>query len=383
MKILHHTSTWLPLTQTWIYTQIKYLPEDFEAQVACIKTENPDQFGNVSAIYSLKERCSKTEYFTRRLIFNATGLKQRADWLKTPLDIFKPDLVHSHFGPAGWRALPAIKNDLPHVVTFYGQDLSMLPQTQPRWRLRYKEMFAGVSGVLCEGEHMASCIASLGCNRERIHVQRLGVRLDVIEYRPRVWDGSEPLRVLLAGTFTEKKGLPYALAALARLNKDLRVEITIIGDVGKYKKDPMEKRKMIRVISDGGIKTRVNFLGYQPHAVLFEQAYKHHIFLSPSVTAASGDTEGGAPVTIIEMAATGMPVVSTKHCDIPGVIIDGHTGLLAKERDVDGLYERLRWLASNPEKWLPMLNKGRAHVEKEFDACKQGRMLADIYNKLA
>ena len=246
MKILHHTTTWLPLTQTWLHTQLKYLPKGFDTQVACLKTENLDQFGDVSALYSLREKCSTAEYLARRLLFNTTGLGRRADWLKIPLREFKPDLVHSHFGPAGWRALPGIKNDLPHVVTFYGQDLSMLPQTRPRWRSRYKEMFAGVAGVLCEGEHMASSIASLGCDRAIIHVQRLGVRLDRIEYRPRSWDGREPLRVLLAGTFTEKKGFRYALAALARLNQDLAVEITIIGDARKHKADQAEKRKIIQ-----------------------------------------------------------------------------------------------------------------------------------------
>ncbi|MFH1976752.1 MAG: glycosyltransferase [Pseudomonadota bacterium] len=381
MKILHNASIWLPLTQTWMYTQLKYLPKGFDTQVACLKTENLDQFGDICAIHSLQARCSKIEYFVRRVLLNA-GLRRGVGWLKMPLYEFKPDLVHSHFGPVGWRALPEIQNGMPHVVTFYGYDLSRLPQTNPWWRTRYKELFTKVSGVLCEGEHMAMCIESLGCDPAKIHIQRLGIRIDRIAYRPRIWDGKEPLRVLLAGTFTEKKGLPYALVALARLNKDLPVEVTIIGDAGKYKADQAEKRKMIQAIKDGGIEAKVNFLGYQHHVVLFEQAHKHHIFLSPSVTAASGDTEGGAPVTIIEMAATGMPVVSTKHCDIPGVILDGQTGLLAEERNVDELYDRLRWLVSNPEKWRTMLDKGRAHTEADFDAHKQGKKLGEIYSQL-
>ncbi len=70
-------------------------------------------------------------------------------------------------------------------------------------------------------------------------------------------------------------------------------------------------------------------MGYQPHSTLFAEAYRHHIFLSPSVTASTGDTEGGAPVSLIEMAATGMLIVSTTHCDIPEVIKHGVTGLLA------------------------------------------------------
>jgi len=94
----------------------------------------------------------------------------------------------------------------------------------------------------------------------------------------------------------------------------------------------------------------VRMLGYQSYKMLFEEVYMHHIFLSPSVTAKDGDAEGGAPVTIIEMAASEIPIISTKHCDIPGVILDGKTGLLAEKRDVDGLYERLLWLVSNAEK---------------------------------
>jgi colanic acid/amylovoran biosynthesis glycosyltransferase len=87
-------------------------------------------------------------------------------------------------------------------------------------------------------------------------------------------------------------------------------------------------------------------------------------------------------MTIIEMAATGMPVVSTKHCDIPGVILDGQTGLLAEERDIEGLYERLKWLAENSEKWQDMLDLSRKHLERNFDAKKQGSKLAEKYREI-
>lgn len=120
-------------------------------------------------------------------------------------------------------------------------------------------------------------------------------------------------------------------------------------------------------------------LGYQPYSVLFDEAYKHHLFISPSVTAADGDTEGGAPVTIIEMAATGMPIVSTTHCDIPEVVLHGKTGLLAPERDVEALCECLRWFVRNSEYWHQMLEAGRSHIEEEYDIRKQVQKLRNIY----
>ncbi len=382
MKILHNASSWLPLTQTWMYTQLKYLPEGFEAQVACLTTQNLEQFGDVDAIYCLKDRASPLDFLVRR-VFRKTRLRRGLGWLKKPLKELNPDIIHSHFGYIGWKVLPEIKNGTPHVVTFYGADLSLLPEADPRWKDRYKELFAKVSGVFCEGEHMAACIQELGCVQDKIHVQRLGIRLDRIPFKPRTWNGTGPLCVLLAGTFTDKKGFPYAVAALSMLAKDVDLDVTVIGDARAKEADQVEKGKILQAIEEGGLGDKITLLGYQPYSILFDEAYKHHIFLSPSVTAESGDTEGGAPVTLIEMAATGMPVVSTKHCDIPGVILDGQTGMLADERDVEGLYERLLWLAESPEKWREMLDKGRKHLETNFDARKQGRKLAEKYAQVA
>lgn len=39
--------------------------------------------------------------------------------------------------------------------------------------------------------------------------------------------------------------------------------------------------------------------------------------LLPSVTIKNNDKEGGAPVAILEAQATGLPVVSSYHADIP------------------------------------------------------------------
>ena len=382
MKILHNASSWLPLTQTWMYTQLKYLPKGFEVQVACQTKQNIDQFGDVGAIYCLADRISGFGWFVRRLARKAK-LRRELGWLKKPLQEFKPDVVHSHFGNVGWAVLPEIMNGTPHIVTFYGYDLSLLPRMDQRWKQRYQELFSKVAGVLCEGEHMAACIQELGCNPDKIYVQRLGIRLDRILCKPRNFDGKETLRVLLAGTFTEKKGMPYALAALGRLSKEIELEVTVIGDARQNGTDCFEKEKILQAIEQGGLGGKISLLGYQSHARLFQEAYKHHIFLSPSVTAESGDTEGGAPVTIIEMAATGMPIVSTIHCDIPNVIIDGATGLLAKERDVSGLYDRMRWLVDNPLEWLEMIIKCRNYLEENFHAQKQGKKLANIYQEIS
>jgi colanic acid/amylovoran biosynthesis glycosyltransferase len=213
-------------------------------------------------------------------------------------------------------------------------------------------------------------------------VHHLGAEVDRIRFQPRTWLAG-PLRVLLAGSFREKKGFPDALEALGRLSRDLTdLEITIIGDADTDPRSQPEKARILSKLKEHDLASRVRLLGYQPHSVLFEESYKHHIFLSPSMTAQDGDTEGGAPVTLIEMAATGMPIVSTRHCDIPAVILHGKTGRLAPEKDVEALLEQLRWLVANRPLWEEMAKAGRSHVESEFDVVKQAGKLRDLYRSL-
>ena len=230
---------------------------------------------------------------------------------------------------------------------------------------------------------MARQVVELGCPPEKMQVHHLGVDLDQLSYRPRTWTPPEPLKVLIAATFREKKGIPYAIEALGGFADAHPVEVTLIGDAATKPGDAEEKARILQLIEKYQLGDYVRLLGFQSHEVMINEAYQHHLFLSPSVTASSGDCEGGAPVSIIEMAATGMPIVSTKHCDIPEVVLDGETGFLAEERDVEGLVKHLQWWVSNPTEWRRVLDRGRRHVEKEYNCRVQGERLAATYDNLS
>ena len=230
---------------------------------------------------------------------------------------------------------------------------------------------------------MAQSLIKMGCPENKVSIQRLGVEVNQLAYKPRTYYPDDSLRILIASSFREKKGIPYALEAIGILKeKHPKLNVTIIGDSNGTKAGEQEKKKIFDIINKYKLQPYIRLLGYQPHSVLLREAYDHHIFLTPSVTASDGDTEGGAPVTIIEMLATGMPVVSTTHCDIPQIITHGETGLLAEERDVEGLVENLQWLLNNYEKWARMTGKGRQHIETNFDASIQASRLVDLYRRV-
>jgi colanic acid/amylovoran biosynthesis glycosyltransferase len=268
-------------------------------------------------------------------------------------------------------------------VSFYGFDATYLPAADPRWHRRYRELFNTAAVVLAEGPVMAETIASLGCPATKIRVHHLGVTLDELPFRTRRWSEGEPMRVLLVGSFREKKGLPYALEALAALAIERDLAVTVIGDADHTSRAQAEKQRIVALANHPALRGRVRLLGYQSHARVIAEAYAHHIFLAPSVVAHDGDAEGGAPVTLIELAATGMPVVASRHCDIPAILKEGESGLLCPERDVDSLVAALRRLAADPQKWEPMAKAARRHIEVEFDAATQGSRLADLYGQVA
>jgi colanic acid/amylovoran biosynthesis glycosyltransferase len=272
--------------------------------------------------------------------------------------------------------------EIKHVVTFYGYDVNRLPAVFPKWKARYRALFRLANLFLCEGTHMAQCLIELGCPADKVKVQHLGVEIDKIVFAPRSRAPESPLRVLIAASFREKKGIPCALQALAKVRPEVPVEVTIIGDATSHPKDQREKAKILATVAETRLNDCTRFLGYQPHDVLWQEALSHHVFLQPSLTASDGDTEGGAPVTLIEMAASGMPIVSTRHCDIPGIVLNGETGLLAEERNANELAAHIVWLARHPGYWPGMLEKGRDRAAREFNCVLQGRKLSQLYRGL-
>ncbi|MCZ6836563.1 MAG: glycosyltransferase, partial [Planctomycetota bacterium] len=261
LTVLHSIAgAWLEPTQTWLYEQVRALPQDIENQIVCTHTSNLDQFpmDNLHA--------DSDQSISRRLwerVQKKLG-RQRASHLsfKVAKDT-EAKILHSHFGYTAWRNLElARKANLRHVVTFYGLDVNYLPKHG--WLPRYQELFAEIDLVLCEGPHMAKCIVDLGCDPQKVLVHHLGVNLERIPFQPCAWDPRVPLKCLIAASFREKKGIPYALEALGRIGEDFPIEVTIIGDASKSKASKSEKQKILETISKWDLYSRVRLLGYQP-----------------------------------------------------------------------------------------------------------------------
>lgn len=284
-------------------------------------------------------------------------------------------LLHAHFGYEACRLLATKQaTGLPLLTTFYGADATEYPR-YPQWRERYRRLFAAGEFFLAEGGAMAQKLVDIGCPQDKVRVWRLGVDVERIEFVAR--SGGERVRLLICAGFKEKKGIPYALRALASalVQKPFPYALTLIGDG--------EDRSLIEALVDElDLRSCTIFKGMMPYEQVLAELPRHDILLQTSVTAQNGDGEGGAPVILLDAQAAGMPVVATTHGDIPEYVRDGESGLLAEERDVQGLAECIAALAGHPERWEMMGRVGRSHVETRYAAGRQVEVLERIYDEL-
>ncbi len=285
-------------------------------------------------------------------------------------------LLHAHFGPNGFMALPLKKRlRLPLITTFYGYDASELGRSEV-WRDRYKKLFAEGDIFLAEGECMRSKLISLGCPENKVRIQPIAIPIHRIPFKARGPKTGGRIVFIFSGRFVEKKGMLYALEALKAVReKRSDFELNIIGD-GPLRP---EIEAFIKTHSMENYVRFLGFLDYQNYLVAMAHA---DIFVQPSVTAANGDDEGGAPTTILEAQAMGMPILATRHADIPNIVVPDKSALLSDEKDVAGLSRNIEWLLNNQNAWGVMGTAGRKFVEGRHDLGVNVEKLEKLYLSL-
>lgn len=292
------------------------------------------------------------------------------------IGIGKYDIVHAHFGPNG--ILAALLKDLgvikgKVITTYYGYDVSTFIRKYGSGV--YRKLFDIGDLFLVLSDEMKRELIQLGCPEEKIKIHHLGIDLNSFPYVSRNGSRQKTVKIVTVARFVEKKGLRYAIEAVARLVKKYpETEFDIIGD-GPLREEFINQITMLQA------EQNIHLLGWKKQdeiAIFFRDS---DIFLAPSVTAESGDREG-TPTVLMEALAQGLPVVSTEHSGIPEIVDDGSIGFLVPERDVDSLEKKIQILIDDPELRKEMGRRGRRKIDKEFNIKNLTGDLANIYHSL-
>ncbi len=286
------------------------------------------------------------------------------------------DIVHCQFGTLGPTALMLKQAGLLQgklVTTFRGIDISR--HVQEQGEAVYQNLFAAGDFFLANCDFFRQRAIHLGCPPQSIVVHGSGIDCQTFAFQPRHYPTDQPLRIATIGRLVEKKGIEYAIRAVAQVLPIYpAVEFNIIGD-GPLKAD------LQALIEDLSVGDSVHLLGWRQQQEIIQILATCQLFVAPSVTAADGNQD--APVnTLKEAMAMGLPVISTYHGGIPELVQDGISGFLVPERDAEAIADKLLYLISHPEQWPDMGQAGRTYVEAHYDMRTLNTELVELYQRL-
>ncbi|MBM4065603.1 MAG: colanic acid biosynthesis glycosyltransferase WcaL [Planctomycetes bacterium] len=286
------------------------------------------------------------------------------------------DIIQCHFGPNGilaviLRNIGVVEGKI--VTTFHGYDISSY--IKKNGNDVYENLFGEGDIFLPISERWKNTLIELGCDERKIFVHRMGIDTSKFLFSPRNHRENGKVRLLTICRLVEKKGVRYAVQAVAKvLGRYPNLEYKIAGD------GPL-KIQLEDLIKELNIQDNVKILGWKNQEEIVELLKDTDILIAPSITGTDGEQEG-IPVALMEALAQGLPVLSTQHSGIPELIQDGESGFLVREGDVDALAERLEFFLVHPEIWSKMGRAGREHAEKYYNIDTLNDRLVGLYQEL-
>lgn len=361
--VAHYASSYLPLTENWIYriliNHVNYTPIFLSR-----RKENLSLFP-ISILFSLQDFRILRQYI-EILLFRVLGYFY---FMKKKCVQNNIEILHVHFGYHGVKMLGLKRRlSLPMICSFYGDDAFAYGAA------KYKRLFKEVDRILVLGPYMRSHLITLGCKESKISIHHLGIDVDTIRFRKRYIRPGDSIKFLIASSFLEKKGVDIAIMAIRKFKDEFDFTLDIVGD------GPLN-RDIVNLIAESDLRNRIRLHGYKPYDYFIELAGQCDVFIQASRTA-EGNKKEGTPMAIVDAMATGMAVISTKHSDIPEIVIDGLTGYLAEENNLSTLEKCFLEIFNFPERIGELGERGRERVEKEFNAKVQICRLENIYNEL-
>lgn len=283
------------------------------------------------------------------------------------IDLTDRDVILAHFGPNGILARKCLDLGLLHgrlFTAFHGYD--MLRYLQAKGQQAYQDLFRSQTTLLPISLFWKKRLIRLGADPSRTIVHHMGIDPDKFSFCPA--QPASPVHIVSAARFVEKKGLSFAIRAVAGLiERGYDVRYRIAGD------GPLHAQ-LQQQIADLGLEDHVFLAGWKTQDEWIDMMREAQMVLAPSITADDGDMEG-IPVQLMEAMAMGKIVVSTLHSGIPELIQSGVNGYLVPEKDPDSLTETMASALKSPDLWPDLAGRARQTVADQFQIRRQNSQL--------
>ncbi len=279
---------------------------------------------------------------------------------------FKPDLIHAHFATeATAEAISlASKYKCPLTFTAHGYDIYRRPPAD------FQERAKKAAAVITVSEANRAYIAdTFKVPDHKLRTIASGV--DTSLFQAKQQKNKLP-RVVCVARLVPVKNLGLLLSACKILKtQGIAFQCIIVGE-GRSRKDLEIMQRQLHleetVVFTGAADSRQVLAWWQ----------------EAKVAVLSSHSEG-MPVSLLEAASCGVPIVATAVGGIPELVETGKTGMLVPPDKAPDLAEAIKVLLLNPEQARQMGLAARKKIEQRFSIQHQGDQLlllwTDILNK--
>jgi colanic acid/amylovoran biosynthesis glycosyltransferase len=239
----------------------------------------------------------------------------------------------------------------------------------------YKKLLEKADLFLPVCDYFKKVLIALGCDEEKIAVHHSAIKSGQFFFKKRKKPENGPINLVSVCRLVEKKGLEYALEAVAKIVKKYpRIHFTIVGK-GRLQ---ASLEQLIKKLKIGDY---VTLFGWGTHEQVVTILDNSHIFLLPSITALNGDEEGIANA-LKEAMAMGLISIGTWHAGTPELIEDGVSGFMVSQKDSCQLSAAIEYIIEHPDIWEPIGMAARKKVEEEFEVKQSIKKLEQLFYTL-
>lgn len=282
------------------------------------------------------------------------------------------DIIHVHFGTVAVNIVEMRKKgylaNTGFITSFHGVDIS--PELLAHQPLLYKDLFKEVDLMTVNSEYTRLLLKKVSSS-EKVKILPVGLNSSYFK-KTENFSGSKFI-ALFVGRLIELKGPQVALNVIHELVKKgvKNIELKIVGD-GEF------RNKLESYIECNHLQENVKLLGTVSQERVKQLMEKSHILLLPGIYDKNGraETQG---LVIQEAQSMELPVIISDVGGMKYGMIDGETGFVVKENDIDAFATKIKFLMNNEDKRREMGKKGRAFVVKNYDSKVLGDKLEKAY----
>lgn len=400
-KILVIVTTFPSVSETFILNQITDLIDrGYDVTIFSYNQPNEDIKHPLFTEYNLKEKTFyhfKNEvgklkgilYFLRFILFNffkidfskfTFSLQKWKALYDLPIFLLKVkyDIIHCHFGFNGkkiahLKKLNIIKDE-KCVLTFHGSDLT--PSLIEEYKIFYKDVFRFFNAFTVNSPYLESILKKIHPEIVNLHILPVGFKKDYLEKIQITEKKINPKHIVFCGRLMPIKGPDKAILILNELVKcNYDVHLDLIGD-GPMRED------LLKMVNQLNLQNHITFHGFLSQNKVFEiMSYSSIFLLAATVEKETlrAETQG---LVIQEAQFFKLPVVVSNIGGIPFGLIDGETGFLIDQSDINLFVSKICLLIDNQNLRLSIGEKGNEFVQERFDSKNLGEKLITIYDDL-